>query len=99
MTQAVLTITGKVVPPCTCAPLTTAKLYSNAEKSKHKTFNETIERLLGYSMSIPTKQSAPDFDLHDLTCENDADKPLDLIEADALLVDGKTAFKKPFLTT
>ena len=69
MTQAVLTIKGKVVPRRTCAPLLTAEIHSPSEQAKRKKFDEEILRILGDSISLPEK--LPPLDTDDLHLEPD----------------------------
>ena len=95
MTQAVLTITGKIVPRRTCAPLTTAEIHSPSEQCKRDTFNAAIKKIFGDSMSIPVNTNVLDTDEHDLTSEDDDDEPLEPLEEDPVDPDGTATFEQP----
>ena len=96
MTQAVLTISGRVVPRRTCAPLTTAEIHCPVERDKRKQFTDEIQKIFGDSMSVPTDITKPsDLDLHDLTSEDDENEPLSLSDDDPLTANGTSVFEKP----
>ena len=94
MTQAVLTITGNVVPRRTCAPLTISEIHSESEKNKRNKFDAEILRIYGDSMTVPADKPLPtDLDILDLV--EDEDDPIHQVEEDPLSADGTTAFEKP----
>lgn len=80
MTQAVLTITGKIVPRCTCTRLTEAELKSPSEIVKRKKFDEIINKLYGDSMALPPSTTKPiDLELSDLV-DDVPDEPLEICD-------------------
>ena len=96
MIQAVLKITGKVVPCRTTSLLNDAELNSGTEKSKQKKFDEEILRIYGDSMSVPEPVSkTPDIDLPDFL----GDEVAELVHTlDEYPVDEtrKAVFETPF---
>ena len=95
MTQAVLTITGKVVPRRTCAPLTISEINSPSEKDKRNKFDNAILKLFGDSMTVPDIKPKPiDTDIFDLL-DDDVEEPIQSLEEDPIDADGTTAFEKP----
>ena len=83
MAQAVLTITGKVVPRRTCAPLTIAELNSPGEKLKRQQFDSAITKLFGNSIHVPPETVKPteDLDMIDLT-ESGSPDSIHVIDGD-----------------
>jgi hypothetical protein len=95
MAQAVLTITGKVVPRRSCVPLTSDEINNEAEKTKRDKFDSAILTLFGDSMSIPADLPVPvEFDLTDIT-DDEIDAPLLLEPEDPLDGDGHAIFERP----
>ena len=95
MTQAVLTITGHVVPRRTYSPLTISEVHSNSEKNKRDKFDAEILRIYGDSMTVPANTPLPtDLDISDLV-DDDEDDLIHQVEEDPLSADGTTAFEKP----
>ena len=79
MTQAVLTITGHVVPRRTCSPLTISEIHSTSEKNKRDKFDAEILRIYGDSMTVPKNKPLPtDLDISDLV--EDKDYPIHQVE-------------------
>jgi hypothetical protein len=97
MTQAILTITGKVVPRRTCVRLTEDELSSPTEQAKRRAFDESIKLKLGDSITnvIPAVQP-DDLDLADLMGESDEDAQADLPEEDPVDNSGRAVLDKPF---
>ena len=79
MTQAVLVITGHVVPCPKCAPLTISEINSTSEKNKRDKFDAAILKLYGDSMTVPVDKPKPvDLELSDLVDNENA--PIHLTE-------------------
>jgi hypothetical protein len=53
MAQWVLKANGKVVPRCTCRPLTVTETHSEEEQKKRSIFDGLIERRWGSSINPP----------------------------------------------
>ena len=99
MAQAVLTISGRVVPRRSIRPLTIAEINSESEKNKRRTFDDAILKKFGNSMTVPDKDNLIDLDLNDLTLEPDEIKEQSmhdqLVGEDPLDHDGTSVFDKP----
>ena len=96
MTQAVLTITGKVVPHRTTSHLTDAELNSETEKFKRKKFDDEILWIYGDSMYVPdpicktSDLNRPDF------LDDEAAEPVHTIDEDPVDETGKYIFETNF---
>ena len=97
MTQAVLTISGKVVPRRTCIRLTDEEMSSTTEQAKRHSFDEAIRIKLGDSITnVKPDVSPDDLDLTDLISENDEEAPIALPEEDPVDATGQAVLDKPF---
>jgi hypothetical protein len=95
MSQAVLTITGKVVPRHTCSRLSISELHSPSEIQKRNNFDKNITELLGDSVSLPAvPEKTLDLDIVDLI-DDTVDDPLLLLEEDPIDSDGTSVYEKP----
>jgi hypothetical protein len=97
MTQAVLTITGNVVPRRTCVRLTPEELSSPSEQAKRNSFDEAIKVILGDSMFNADPPVPPsDLTMQDLLADDDEEVPIELPEEDPVDAGGRAVLDKPF---
>ena len=94
MAQAILTITGKVVPRRTCSKVTTTEWNSSEEKHKRNQFDDAITKLFGDSMHIPDVKvkNTLDLDMIDFT-DGDANSSSRLLVSDPVSVDCTAEFE------
>jgi hypothetical protein len=100
MAQWVLKANGRVVPRCTCRPLTVKEKHSEQEKKKRTIFNGLIERRWG--TSINPRKPDPDDNEHDEYEEYEDDDEIarkvpdieDSVDANGLLLNQLPAYDK-----
>ena len=82
MAQWVLKINGKIVPRRTCRPLTQQELDSPVEAQKRATFDASIKKILGDSMTIMPKSNDDDDGNDFVPYEDDTEAPTHVPDAD-----------------